>query len=167
MFIGCLPIASWFELTRCDFPPVLPPSLPPSPPFPPSFVFRVYSSFRPSFFPLVQLSLAVNLFSGEGIVGNVVRNAVTSMASPMQPAPEVGKERMRGCSFSPNAQNNQVTNTSKLIGDSRHLNSYLITPIYFVSLGLEIGVWQFSFYSSTMHGVSNASSARGDQLRLN
>lgn len=36
-----------------------------------------------------QLSLAVNLFSGEGLVGNAVRNAVTSIASPMQPAPEV------------------------------------------------------------------------------
>lgn len=40
-------------------------------------------------FALSQLSLAVNLFSGEGLVGNAVRNAVTSIASPMQPAPEV------------------------------------------------------------------------------
>lgn len=38
---------------------------------------------------LSQMSLAVNLFSGEGMVGNALRNAVTSIASPMQPAPEV------------------------------------------------------------------------------
>ncbi|CAM9184937.1 unnamed protein product [Scytosiphon promiscuus] len=39
---------------------------------------------------ITRLSLAVNLFSGEGLVGNALRNAVTSIASPMQPAPEVG-----------------------------------------------------------------------------
>ncbi|CAM9705719.1 unnamed protein product [Ascophyllum nodosum] len=38
---------------------------------------------------IAKVSMAVNLFSGEGLVGNVLRNAVTSIASPMQPAPEV------------------------------------------------------------------------------
>ncbi|CAM9528026.1 unnamed protein product, partial [Hapterophycus canaliculatus] len=36
-----------------------------------------------------RLSLAVNLFSGEGLLGNVVRKTVTGIASPMRPAPEV------------------------------------------------------------------------------
>ncbi len=47
---------------------------------------RIYFDF------CFQMSLAVNLFSGEGLVGNAVRNAVTSIASPMQPAPEVRTE---------------------------------------------------------------------------
>ncbi|CBN76229.1 conserved unknown protein [Ectocarpus siliculosus] len=38
---------------------------------------------------ITKFCLAVNLFSGEGVVGNAVRNAVTTIASPMQPAPEV------------------------------------------------------------------------------
>lgn len=44
----------------------------------------------------VQLTMAINLFSGEGAVGNVVRNAVTTIASPLQPAPEVNNTTQWG-----------------------------------------------------------------------
>ena len=59
------------------------------------FCFKVSHSL----FILRQVSMAVNLFSGEGLVGNVLRNAVTSIASPMQPAPEVKESYLNSLSI--------------------------------------------------------------------